>query len=433
MALDFEPWERRRVGDLIGQGKLSVGDGYRAKNSEFGPSGLPFVRISNIDRGFRLEDCDLFPGENLHRVGEKISEPGDIVFSSKGTIGRFAFVNPDTPRFIYSPQICYWRSLDHSVLFPKYLLYWMQSGDFMRQVGEVQGQTDMAPYVNLSDQRRMSIAIPPLPEQRRIAHILGTLDDKIELNRQMNRTLEEIARTLFKAWFVDFEPVRAKAEGRDTGLPAEIAALFPSALVDSELGEIPEGWGVVPLQGVAEIKMGASPAGDTYNNEGHGTPLINGPVEFGERYPVRNKWTSQPTRLSQDGDMILCVRGSTTGRWITSDGIYCLGRGVCAIRAHAGYQTYVMYTIVSRMHDLLARTTGSVFPNLSFLDIASLPVLLPDSRLVGHYQSITTTLLDRVYLNFKQNLTLAELRDTLLPRLLSGELRVGAAEEMAGM
>jgi type I restriction enzyme S subunit len=125
--------------------------------------------------------------------------------------------------------------------------------EFFVQFKGVAGQTDMADYVSLADQRRMYITLPPLHEQRAIAHILGTLDDKIELNRRMNETLEAMARALFKSWFVDFDPVRAKAEGRDPGLPKPLADLFPARFVDSELGEIPEGWEVKPIGDLAEV------------------------------------------------------------------------------------------------------------------------------------------------------------------------------------
>jgi type I restriction enzyme S subunit len=178
------------VADLIERGLLVVNDGYRAKNSELADHGLPFARGGNIAGGFDFEDADRFPEESLYRVGEKVSEPGDVVFTSKGTVGRFAFVVEDTPRFVYSPQLCFWRSLDHSVIYPRWLFYWMHGGEFFGQYSGVKGQTDMADYVSLSDQRRMLITLPPIEEQRRIAEILGTLDDKINLNHRTNRAVE---------------------------------------------------------------------------------------------------------------------------------------------------------------------------------------------------------------------------------------------------
>ena len=199
------------VSDLINQKVLVIGDGYRAKNSELSKAGLPFARAGNISNGFQFSDADCFPEDQLHKVGEKNSRPGDTVFTSKGTVGRFAFVRKDTPQFVYSPQLSFWRSLNESILHPRFLYYWMSSEEFYIQFKSVAGQTDMAEYVSLRDQRQMHITLPPLPEQRAIAHVLGTLDDKIELNRRMNETLEEMARSLFKSWFVDFDPVRAKA------------------------------------------------------------------------------------------------------------------------------------------------------------------------------------------------------------------------------
>ena len=206
-------WRRYVTGDLIAKGKLSIGDGYRAKNSELGRSGLPFARAANINGGFRFDDPDRFPEKDLAKVGEKISKPGDVVFTSKGTVGRFAFVRKTTPSFVYAPQLCYWRTLDLDVLDARWLYYWMCGQEFGQQAAVVKGQTDMADYVSLGDQRLMEITLPPIAEQQAIAGTLGTLDDKIEQNGQTVRLLERLAQGIFQAWFVDYEPVKAKAAG----------------------------------------------------------------------------------------------------------------------------------------------------------------------------------------------------------------------------
>src|SRR5439155_11673044 len=137
----------------------------------------------------------------------------------------------------------------------------VRTGVFVQFSG-VAGQTDMAEYVSLGDQRKMHITLPSPREQRAIGNILGTLDDKIELNRRMNETLEALARALFKSWFVDFDPGRAKAEGRDPGLPKPLADLFPDRFVDSELGEIPQGWQLGPILICAELFSGGTPKTD---------------------------------------------------------------------------------------------------------------------------------------------------------------------------
>jgi len=178
------------IKSLIDSGELVINDGYRAKN---------------IKDGFHFNGVDRFPEEDLGRVGIKISQPGDVVFTSNGTVGRFALVRPGTPRFVYAPQLCFWRSLNPDRIDPNWLYYWMNSRDFFNQFKSVSGQTDMAEYVSLRDQRAMHITLPDINTQRRIASILGSLDDKIELNRRMNRALERMAQALFKSWFIDFD------------------------------------------------------------------------------------------------------------------------------------------------------------------------------------------------------------------------------------
>ena len=167
------------VQELIDQQKIIVGDGYRAKNEELDTAGIPFARAGNIDGGFNFREVDKFPLKDLNKVGNKISKPGDIVFTSKGTVGRFAFVNEQTQQFVYSPQLCFWRSLDYDFLLPEFLYYWMSSREFINQVNAVKGQTDMADYVSLTDQKRMIVRIPDISIQKKIGLCLSVFDKKI--------------------------------------------------------------------------------------------------------------------------------------------------------------------------------------------------------------------------------------------------------------
>ena len=132
------------IQQLIDEGRLLINDGYRAKNSELSDIGLPFARAGNINNGFLFADADRFPEDALKKVGFKVSKPGDVVFTSKGTVGRFALVRETTPRFVYSPQLCFWRSLDQTQLNPRWLYYWMQSRYFFSQYHGVAAQSDMA-------------------------------------------------------------------------------------------------------------------------------------------------------------------------------------------------------------------------------------------------------------------------------------------------
>jgi len=300
-----------------------------------------------------------------------------------------------------------------------------------RFLSNVLSQTDISGYLTGSTMpkltqgnlNRLPVIAPPLAEQKAIAAVLGALDDKIELNRRMNATLEAMARALFQSWFVDFAPVRAKLDGRKpAGLDPVTAALFPEDLEDSPLGHIPKGWEVARLDEIASVMMGLSPDGESYNADGVGTPLINGPVEFGDYFPVKTKWTEAATRFAADGDLIFCVRGSTTGRRVVSDGEYGIGRGVCAMQAKGGFHSFLYQTINIGLDRLLEKTTGSVFPSLSAPDIKGFSVLKPSKEILEAYERITTHLIKRIQQNHHQSHTLATMRDTLLPKLLSGEL-----------
>lgn len=288
-------WELHHTQKLIAQAKLLIGDGYRAKNSELTTSGMPFARAGNIDNGLHFDNADRFPEKDVQKVGEKVSQPGDVVFTSKGTVGRLALVRTNTPRFVYSPQLCYWRVLDRDVIDPCWLYYWMCGSEFIQQVAGMKGQTDMADYVSLTDQRRMEITLPPIHEQRAIAGVLGALDDKIEQNRRTAQALERLARAIFRAWFVDFEPVKAKAAGATAfpSMPQPVFDALPTRFVDSAIGAVPEGWEVKSITQVATFLNGLAL----------------------QKYPPRND--GQDLRVIKIAQL---RRGSTEGAdWANSD------------------------------------------------------------------------------------------------------------------
>ena len=200
-------WKKYKISTLIESKVLMIGDGYRAKNSELSiDKGLPFARAGNINDGFKLESAECLAPENLYKTGEKTSQVGDVLFTSKGTVGRVAFVTNMIPKFVYSPQLTWWRILDAKQIHPEFLYCWMRGLEFISQINSLSGQTDMAAYVSLTDQRQMMyITLPNIEEQKEITAAISCLDRKISNLRQQNETLESIAQTLFKHWFVDFE------------------------------------------------------------------------------------------------------------------------------------------------------------------------------------------------------------------------------------
>lgn len=186
----------RIVSDLSLEGVLQVGDGYRAKNDEMAPSGLPFARAGNIDNGFSFDRADLLGQPGVTKAGDKVSRPFDVVFTSKGTVGRFAFVDSEMPRFVYSPQLCFWRSTRHDILDPFVLRQWMSSRWFLDQVDRVKGQTDMAEYVSLRDQRAMRFPLPPPEAQHQVSGQLRSLQTMIWKNEREATTLRQLRDAL---------------------------------------------------------------------------------------------------------------------------------------------------------------------------------------------------------------------------------------------
>ncbi len=430
-------WRRHEVSRLLDAGTLVIGDGYRAKNEELATSGLPFARAGNINDGFQFHDADHFPQANLQRVGNKVSEPGDVVFTSKGTVGRFAFVRTETPRFVYSPQLCFWRSRDPRLIEPRFLFYWMFGREFFVQFKGVAGQTDMAEYVSLRDQRRMHITLPPLPEQRCIAHILGTLDDKIELNRRMNETLEAMARALFKSWFVDFDPVRAKAEGRDPGLPKPLADLFPARLVDSELGEIPEGWQTGPILDHARLMSGGTPKTDRSEywdgsiawasakdvSQSPGTFLV-----ATERTITERGLDESATQMVPAFCSVVVARGATTGRMVLFGCDMAMNQ-TCYALASTTETPFALFCRLREEIDALVHAAhGSVFDTITTSTFTSSRIVLPPKALLKAFEERAAPIFLRVLESTRETRALAALRDAILPKLISGELRVGAAE-----
>lgn len=420
-----------KVSELIDLKIIDIGDGYRAKNSEMSAEGMPFARAGNINDGFHFESADKLGDEGVAKAAEKISMPGDVLFTSKGTVGRFALVKEDTPQFVYSPQLCYWRSKEHSIIYPKFLYYWMSGPGFISQINSVKGQTDMADYVNLRDQRMMHIQVPPLPVQHQIAAILSAFDEKIELNRQMNRTLEQMARALFKSWFIDFDPVHAKQRGEQpAGMDAETAALFPDRFVEIDGKEIPEGWEWGNVHKNFQLTMGQSPPGDTYNESGEGLPFYQGKTDFGFRFPKKRIYCSTPARLARRGSTLVSVRAPVGSANIAIEEC-AIGRGVASILHSSNSKSFTYYSVLSsRQYLEQFNGEGTVFGSINKAAFEAMETIEPEAKVIERFEELVGTLDNAIEMNERSASLLISLRDSLLPRLLSGQLDVGDWEKV---
>lgn len=289
----------------------------------------------------------------------------------------------------------------------------MNSQEFLQQVAAVKGQTDMAEYVSLRDQRRMRIILPPLPEQRRIAAILGALDDKIELNRKMNRTLEEMAQAIFKAWFVDFD---GQAD-----------------LVQSEVGLIPRGWRVRSLDAIAEFLNGAAcqkyPAieGEPW------LPVIKiREMNQGVTAETDRATSTLPVKWHiKDGDVLFSWSGSLVVK-IWTGGAGALNQHLFKVTSSEYPRWFFLSWVKHHLAEFqrIAADKATTMGHIQRHHLTNAKCVVPPVTALTQIEMLLGPLVDRHVSNEIESRTLATLRDTLLPRLISGELRVPEAEEL---
>ena len=310
--------------------------------------------------------------------------------------------------------------------YPRFLYYLLKTMNLQSYAAG-----SAVPTLNRNHIHPLDISLPPLDEQKRIAEILGSLDDKIELLQKQNKTLEDMAKALFKSWFVDFDVVRAKQKGlpkadimREYHLTEELYDLFPSSFADSPLGPIPSGWEVKPLSKIAVLTMGQSPAGTTYNETGEGLPFYQGRTDFGFRFPKKRIYCFAPTRIAEKGDILISVR-APVGDLNMANETCCIGRGVASIRSNISKDSFLYYAMLSAQTQFdVFNTEGTVFGSINRKDLSSFSILTPIEQLVKEFNNIIGNFDLKIEENLKQIQTLTELRDTLLPRLISGKIRV---------
>jgi type I restriction enzyme S subunit len=428
-------WPTTRLGDLV---TIKHGWAFRSEHFAAELTGKPIVvNIGNFryEGGFRFESTTVKEYRGDYPSQYELS-PNDILLAmtcqtSDGVILGIPGRIPDDGRCYLHNQRLGKVVVTNPRLVDKGFLYWLfLSPKFNHELFVTSTGTKIL-HTAPSRIENFRFPLPPLPEQKAIAHILGTLDDKIELNRRMNETLEGIARALFKSWFMDFDPVRAKAEGRQpVGLDAETTGLFPDSFQESELGLIPAGWRVSTIGDAFNLVMGQSPPGNTYNEEGFGLPFYQGRVDFGFRFPSRRVFCSAPTRRGKVNDTLVSVRAPVGDLNMASEEC-AIGRGVAAIRHASGARSFTYYFMQQFRDTLdLFNGEGTVFGSIGRRDFERLPVTAPPLSIINSFDLVASPFDDSIALIHRQNITLSELRDTLLPKLISGELRVPDAEKL---
>ena len=294
--------------------------------------------------------------------------------------------------------------------------------------GDTGSTVQRLPYEALGD---FMIPKPPLSTQLAVIEIMATIDEKIRVNQETATTLEAIVEVLFRSWFVDFDPVHAKARGEiPEGVDSEIAALFPNRFNDCELGLIPSGWTVGQLSDFFKLTMGQSPKGNSYNSDGVGLPFYQGRTDFGARFPSRRVFSTSGSRVAERGDTLVSVR-APVGDSNQATELCIIGRGVAALRHKSGSEVYTHSLIktLSRTFEFY-NGEGTVFGSINRKDFEAIQLVEPSDEIVSKFDTIAGPMNAQIRNLFDESQTLTELRDSLLPRLVSGEILI--PEELLG-
>ena len=421
--------ERAVLGSLLSHTR----DGeWGEANPHHGLAPVRVIRGTDFEH-VRRGDLTTVPTRYLRTdyIAKKALKPRDILIETAGgskdrPTGRTLLIHGRILETGSTPFICAsfarFLRVDGTRVDPEYLYWFLQ---YLYRIGEMERHqiqhTGIARFQFTRFANEVEIPLPPASEQRAMAHILGTLDDKIELNHRMNETLEAMAQALFKSWIVDFEPVRAKMAGRDTRLPQHFADLFPGKLIGSVLGAIPQGWEVTTLGAIAEVTSGKR-------------PNLRIPTASGEaRVPV---WGGNGP-MAFTSKALLHGPALITGRVGTLGSVFrvtrpCWPSDNTLIVKSAHIQSLELLFLHMQRIDFESLNRGSTQPLVSQTDLKAVRFVYPSMNVLSRLGPILATLYARMDANDDETLQLAAVRDALLPKLISGELRVKEGEKFVG-
>ena len=396
-------------------------------------SGVIVLRNQNI-RGGRLDLSSPSYTDEAHfeqRSRRARLRSGDLVLTREAPMGEVCMI-PENLRCCLGQRMVMLRP-DQKKCDSRFLLYSIQSDAVQHEIKVNEGTGSTVSNLRIPLLEALPIPYPPLAEQKAIAAVLGALDDKIELNRRMNAKLEEMARALFQSWFVDFDPVRAKLDGREPfGLDPASAALFPESFDGSAVGQIPNGWSIKPVGEVVDCVGGGTPStAEPIYWEG-GTHHWTTPKDFSSlQAPVlldtdRKLTDAGIAKISSGllpaGTLLLSSRAPVGYLAITAMPV-AINQGFIALKCNGFASNFFMLNwCQTNIAEIESRATGTTFAEISKQNFRPIPVVLPPIELMAAFTAKVAPLYAQITANLHQSQALANLRDTLLPKLLSGEL-----------
>jgi len=407
-------------------------------------SGIPLLRGVNVNRGrFHDDDFVFISDEDADRLWKYKSFPEDVLLVHKGTLGQIGLMpkNRKYKRYIMGQSMLRVRC-NPELLLPEYLYYWLCSSDgqhyLFSRVSQVGVPQIQKPLTTL---REASLPVPPTDEQHTIVSILGSLDNKIELNRRMNSTLEQMAAANFKAWFVDFEPVRVKASGAASfpGMPQDVFDALPVTFVDSELGSIPEGWEVGSIEELCiSITSGGTPARKNTEFWDSGAvawfktgELHDGPLLDSSEKITESGLANSACKLWKAGTVLFALYASpTVGRLgiLTTEGTS--NQAAAGLVAKSEYGVlFLVHTLLQARQGLQQIAVGAAQQNINQGVLKSHKTVVPETATASAFTQSVQPLYDLQVSLAIESQSLAETRDALIPKLLSGEVRLRKGEE----
>lgn len=420
-------WQVATVDELVKQkiiAKPLDGNhgGIHPKASDYIESGVPFVMASDLAGGrVDLIDCKFISEEQASGLRKGIAKAGDVLLSHKATIGRTAIVQDSKHDFIMlTPQVTYYRVINSSALSNIYLKAYFDSRFFQSILGLWAGAGSTRAYLGITGQLKLPIILPPIEIQNEISGQVHALNKKVNLNNEINQTLEEMAQAIFKSWFVDFDPVKAKMNGKQPeGMDAATASLFPEKLVESELGLIPDGWEVKPFSEWVKITKGKNITKKTIVDGD--VPVVAGGLKPAYFHNVHNV----------DGPAITISASGANAGYVN---LYFenIWASDCSYISQSTTPLFFLQYVALRYNQkkIFDMQTGAAQPHIYPRDFERLMIVVPNEELCRKLEEVFASFFRTVANNKQQNIDLAALRDTLLPKLLSGEIELGTSEEL---
>lgn len=370
----------------VGEVCATISDTYRAKAEE-----VTLINTSDVLEGKVLNHARV-PNKELKGQFKKTFKRNDILYSEiRPQNKRFAFVDFDPMDYIASTKLMVIRA-DTTKVLPMYLYYYLESAPVIAELQMLaETRSGTFPQITFTELSNLTIPVPSISDQEAIVATIKCIEDRMDCNVKINDNLQQQAMALYASMFLD-NPALETTAGT--------------------------------LKDIADITMGQSPGGSSYNEDGNGEVFYQGRAEFGYRFPTRRLYTTEPKRMAEAGDVLLSVRAPVGDLNVAYERC-CIGRGLGAIHGRNGYQSFVLYTMFALRPQLdVYNGEGTVFGSINRNALNDMPIDIPSEDAIAAFEAIARPLDDMIRSNYEENCRLQELRDSLLPRLMSGEVDV---------